>query len=182
MHHYEGQLQLRETAAGGRTTALRSGIRPHVNLAGDLHDVQFDLLEQEELQPGARAAVGITFLLPKKAQDRIRLGDSYPVFEGAREIGLVLVARDVWTDPSRVVRVGAEYGATVTHVGWTAATVLLENGWTAALHSRDIGLPAWAEIATALHEGDRLRVRVEEVDANTRSVKLSPQAGPRSAG
>ena len=182
MHHYEGELTLREAPVGGRATALRSGIRPQVRLAGSLFDVQFDLLERSELCPGQRAKVAITFLFPKDVQDRLQLGDSYPVFDGAREIGELAVACDVWADPSRIVRVGAEYAATVTHVGWTAATVLFENGWTAALHSRDVGLAPWAEIGTALHEADRLRVRVEDVDAKARSVRLSLREGPISAG
>ena len=182
MHHYEGELTLRRTSDGGRATALRSGICPHVRLADDLFDVQLDLLGAEELRPGECASVAVAFLSPEQVHARVRVGDAYSVFEGAREIGKLEIHSDVWADPSRVVRVGREYLATVTGVGWTAAEVRLENGWTAALHTRDVGLAAWAEIGASLREGDCLRVRVEAVDAKARSVRLSVQEGPRAAG
>jgi ribosomal protein S1 len=79
------------------------------------------------------------------------------------------------------VQVGQDHAAAVTRVGWTAVEVRLENGWTAALHSRDVGLAPWAEIGGSLHEGDRVCVRVEALDATMRSIHLSLQQGPRSA-
>lgn len=107
-------------------------------------------------------------------------GDAYAVLEEAHEIGNLVVQADVWKDPARVIQVGREYGATVTKVGWTAAEVALDNGWTAALRSRDVGLAPWVEIGTA-HLGQDLRVRVEAVNTIARSVTLSLPT-PRSAG
>jgi hypothetical protein len=160
---------------------MRSGIRPHIRVDGDLFDVQIDLLSQDEVRPGESATIGISFLSPELVHSRVRVGDAYSVFEGAREIGQFVVQTDVWKDPARLIQVGREYTATVVEVGWTAAQVALENGWTAALNSRDVGLAPWAEIGQALHEGAQLRVRVEAVDAIKRTVTLSPQPS-RSAG
>jgi hypothetical protein len=182
MHHYEGELTLRPTSEGGRATGLRSGIRPHVRLGGELFDAQVDLLGPAELSPGERALVGVTFLSPDLVHAQVRIGDVYPVLEGTREIGKLTVRSDVWTDPIRAVEVGRDYAATVTAVGWTIAEVTLENAWTAPVRSADVGLAPWAEIGTSLHEGDRLRVRVEAVDVKMRSVRLSVQKRSESAG
>ena len=146
MHHYEGQLTLRRTSDGGRALALRSGIRPQVHIDAGRFDVQVDLLSGDELCPGEDAQVAVSFLSPELVHSRIRAGATYPVFEGEHEIGSLVVRADVWKDPERVVQVGSEYDAVVTKVGWTAAEVTLENGWRATLHSRDVGLPPWAEI------------------------------------
>jgi hypothetical protein len=174
-------LTLRRTSEGGRATALRSGIRPQVRLGDQFFDAQLDLLANDELHPGETAPIAVSFFRPVQVAARIRAGDALPVFEGAREIGTVEVTLDVWKEPDRVVEPGKEYSATVTRVGWTAAEVRLENGWTAALHSRDVGLAPWAEIGASLHEGDHLRVRVDSLDATTRTVALSvPQE--RSSG
>jgi hypothetical protein len=152
-----------------------------VKIAADTFDVEFDLLAVAELSPGDHAAVAVSFLCPDLVYARVHAGDAFTVLEGAREIGNLVVRADVWKDPARLVQVGREYGATVTKVGWTAAEVTLENGWTAALRSRDVGLPPWAEIGAALHVGEGLRVRVEAVDPVARSVTLSrPPSG--SAG
>ncbi len=172
MHHYEGELTLRRSSEQGRGSPLRSGVRPLVRVDGDLFGVQIELLGQDELRPGESAAVGVSFLFPHLAHSRIRVGDVYSILEGTREIGHVVVQSDVWKDPNRLVQVGREYAATVVDVGWTAAQVTLENGWRAALHSRDVGLVPWAEIGEALHEGEQLRVRVEAVDAIARTVTL----------
>ncbi len=177
MHHYEGELTLRLTSDGGRSTPLRFAIRPQVRLGDDLFDAHLELIGPDELRPGESASVGIAFLFPE-AHARVRVGDVYPVFEGAREIGKLAVRSDVWADPARVAEVGRDYPATVTHVGWTVAAVRLEGGWTAALHSRDVGLAPWAEIGTALREGDRLRVRVEAIDKKARTVRLSLRERP----
>jgi hypothetical protein len=152
-----------------------------VDIDADRFDVQVDLLSGDELRPGEEAQVAVSFLSPDLVHSRIRAGGTYPVFEGAHEIGNLVVRADVWKDPERLVQVGREYAAVVTKVGWTAAQVTLENGWRAALHSRDVGLSPWAEIGGSLHEGERLRVRVEAVDVVARSVTLSAQS-PRSAG
>jgi polyribonucleotide nucleotidyltransferase len=153
-----------------------------VRLASDLFDVQLVLLRRDELSPGDSAQVGVSFLSPEKAHAHVCLGTAYVVFEGARAIGEVALQRDIWRDPDRVVQVGKEYVCSVTRIEWTAAELKLENGWTATLHSRDVGLIAWAEIGTSLHEGDRLRVRLETVDPTARVVKLSLQQGPTSLG
>src|SRR5260370_1155734 len=116
MHHYEGGRALHQTSAGGRETPLRSGIRPHVRADGELFDVQVDLLDQDELCPGQRASVGVSFLSPHLVHSRIRVDGDYPVLEGSREIGKLVVRLDVWKDPARLVQVGKEYVATVTRV------------------------------------------------------------------
>jgi hypothetical protein len=152
-----------------------------VDVDADRFDAQVDLLSGDELRPGEDAQVGVSFLSPDLVHSRIRTGATYPVFEGAHEIGNLVVQADVWKDAERVVQVGREYSAVVTKVGWTVAEVTLENGWRAGLRSRDVGLPPWAEIGGSLHEGERLRVRVEAVDVVARSVALRLQP-PRSAG
>jgi hypothetical protein len=152
-----------------------------VKIADDTFDVEFDLLGTTELSPGEHAAVAVSFLAPDLVYARVHAGDALAVLEGGREIGNLVVRADVWKDPSRLVQVGRDYGATVTKVGWTAAEVTLENGWTATLRSRDLGLPPWGEIGTALQVGEGLRVRVEAVDPIARSVTLSLPP-PGSAG
>jgi len=152
-----------------------------VRLDGDLFDVVVELLDQDELQPGETAAVAVSFLSPDLVHSLVRVGDTYGVFEGSREIGSLLVEADVWRDPARLVRVGEEYAAKVTEIGWTTAGVVLDNGWTATLNSRDVGLAPWAEIGEALREGQHLRVRVESIDPITRAVTLSLQP-PRLSG
>ncbi len=124
----------------------------------------------------------MSFLFPELVYALIRAGEKYPVCEGPKEIGPLSVRTDVWKDEGRRVQVGMEYAATVKTIGWTSADVELENGWTAALHSRDVGLAPWAEIGDALQLGQRLRVRVEAVDPIARIVKLSLPQTRRLSG
>ena len=175
MHHYQGQLTLRRTSEGGRASPLMPGVRPHVRIGSELLDVTFTLLAQDQLRPGESAAIGVSFLSPHLVESQVRVGDAYRVFEGPREIGTLEIQRDVWSDAARLVQMGEEYDATVMEVGWTSAKVLLENGWTAALHSRDIGLAPWAEIGDVLRTGHQVRVRVEAIDVIRRIVTLSLQ-------
>jgi ribosomal protein S1 len=112
-------------------------------------------------------------LSPELVYTRIQVGEKYSVHEGSQEIGVFWVYADVWKDENRRVLVGEEYAATVMSIGWTAAGVQLENGWTAGVNSRDVGLVPWAEIGEALHVGQQLRVRVEAVDPIARKIALS---------
>jgi hypothetical protein len=152
---------------------MRTGLRPQVRVENEFYDVHVDLIGQDELRPGGSALVGVSFLSPDLVYSRIQAGEKYSVYEGSRQIGTFLLLADVWKDENRRVLIGKDYAATVTSIGWTMADVQLENGWTAGVNSRDVGLVPWAEIREALQVGQQLRVRVEAVDPIARSVTLT---------
>ncbi|MEI9864821.1 MAG: S1 RNA-binding domain-containing protein [Limisphaerales bacterium] len=55
----------------------------------------------------------------------------------------------------------------------TRVALELDGGIITQLSSKNVGLQPWAEIAEMFKSGDRVKVKVEKVDKQNRSIEVS---------
>jgi hypothetical protein len=174
MHHYEGKFSLLSTEQGGRKNPLFSGYRSGLfKIEGNHFGCLIDLINQTELKPGEAASVHVTFIAIELAAPRIRVGHSYEICEGAKLIGNLLIETDSWLKIDNVIHEGEEKFGTIKNTNWTRAALQLDNGITTQLSSKNVGLQPWAEIAEKLKVGDRVKVKVEKIDRQKRTIEVS---------
>lgn len=169
MYHYLSHFTLHDE----RRTPLRSGFRCPCKIGEEYFDCIVELVSQQELSPGRSADVRMTFLSVREVASRLRVGDSYALYEGTRPVGEVRITHDVWGDIDTLPALGEVRRAVVESVGWTRARLSVEGGITTDLSSQDMGLRQWDEIGQVLHCGDALRVRVERIDREAREIRVS---------
>jgi hypothetical protein len=173
MHHYAGKFSLLTTAQGGRKMPLFSGYRCPCKIGGDFFDCSIELINQTELKPGDTASAEIVFRVINLVSSRIQLGCSYELCEGSKPIGTFLIETDLWSKIDNIIRKGEERFGIIQNTNWTIARLELDGGITVHLSSKNVGLQQWAEIAEMFKSGDRVKVKVEKVDKQNRSIEVS---------
>ena len=87
MLHVTARITLLKTEEGGRTSFVRSGYRPNMRF-GDLYtDGALTFLEHQQVYPGDKCAVRVTFGNPDYVRAYLRVGACFDITEGPRKIG-----------------------------------------------------------------------------------------------
>jgi translation elongation factor EF-Tu-like GTPase len=87
MLNVTARIKLLKTEEGGRTSFVRSGYRPNIRF-GDLYtDGALTFLEHQQVYPGDKCAVRVTFRNPDYVRAYLRVGAYFDITEGSRKIG-----------------------------------------------------------------------------------------------
>lgn len=173
MYHYLGHFKFYETSKSGRITPLRTGFRCPCKIDSEFFDCFAEFVGTHEILPGESTDVRLSFLSTETLASRLRIGEAYELCDGWKPVGEVRLTKDVWSNIDSMVAVGEVRGAVVTKVGWTRARLSVEGDIDTDLSSQDIGLKPWDEIEERLQVGDRVRVRVEQIDKPNRQIRIS---------
>jgi hypothetical protein len=173
VYHYLGHFKLYEASKSGRTAPLRTGFRCPCKVEGELFDCLAEFVGAQEILPGESTDVRLSFLSMQLLASRLRVGEVYELCDGWKPVGEVRLTKDVWNNIDSMVAVGEVRAAVVSKVGWTRAHMSVEGGIDTDLSSQDVGLQPWDEIEKRLCVGDRVRVRVEQIDKPNRQIRIS---------
>ena len=173
MYHYLAQFKLYETSKSGRSAPLRTGVRCPCKVEGENFDCFAEFIVAEEIQPGDSTDVRLSFLSIELLASRLQVGEAYELCDGGKAVGEVRLTKDVCSNIDSMVAVDKVREAVVSKVEWTRARLLVDGDIDTDLSSHDMGLQPWDEIEERLHVGDRLRVRVEQIDKQNREIRIS---------
>lgn len=101
--HIKGTLHMRPTGAGGRSTGVKEGYRPTVNVGGTGGSLCIAHMDEHRLEPGQSATVEMEFLAPahikealENVSSRLTRGDTLDIYKGRYRVGRLDIEEVSW--------------------------------------------------------------------------------------
>lgn len=162
---FRAHLYAKTPEEGGRKSGIFSGYRPNIRVGGELWDCVLHTQGEEVINPGTTATVYLTFHWPRLMREYLAEGSELAIREGpVLVVAVATLLEDLWKGMPNQLKAGQTFQGLVDRVHMTEASVKIGDCLWGRLKSKELGLPAGAEIHGEIQVGQQVAVAVADID------------------